>query len=61
MENNIPNLNSFWEYSKAKNLAHSMMSNENISEHDLNELAILSVRIQRYEKQYNLPEQKQLF
>ena len=50
MENKIPNLNSFWEYSQAKKLANLMMVNENISEHDLNELAILSVRLQRYER-----------
>lgn len=46
---NIPPLHTFTEYTAAKALSERMMLNDNISEHDLNELAILSVRINWYE------------
>lgn len=48
----IPPLHTFNEYSAAKALAERMMLNANISDNDLAELAILSVRISRYEKDF---------
>ncbi len=52
MTDNIPPLHTFNEYAAAKALAERMILNTNISDHDLNELAILSVRISRYEKEH---------